>query len=125
MVDFAERLAKLSEKQRILLELRLKKQEEQIATRNVIPCRVHPEEPAPLSFAQQRLWFLEQILEGRPVYHVPLILRLEGSLDCSALERALQEIVQRHEVLRTTFGRVNEQPVQIVAPDLPISLLPV
>ncbi|WP_281925927.1 condensation domain-containing protein, partial [Flavobacterium collinsii] len=54
----------------------------------------------PLSFSQERLWFLDQ-LEGSVAYHIPIVLRLEGALDTSILEQTLQSIVSRHEVLRT------------------------
>ncbi|MGZ4163608.1 MAG: non-ribosomal peptide synthetase, partial [Tumebacillaceae bacterium] len=64
----------------------------------------------PLSFAQQRLWFLDQFLPDKSVYNVPFLLTLQGKLDKQVLERSLNEIVRRHEVLRTTFiGQ--EQPM--------------
>jgi amino acid adenylation domain-containing protein len=69
-----------------------------------------------LSFAQQRLWFLEQLGAGGRAYHVPTGLRLQGELDREALGRALERIVARHEALRTTFHAVDGQPVQRVAP---------
>jgi hypothetical protein len=59
-------------------------------------------EPVPLSFAQQRLWFLDQ-LEPRPAYNVPAALALEADLEVSTLEQSLAEIVRRHEALRTAF----------------------
>src|SRR5205823_184194 len=70
----------------------------------------------PLSFAQQRLWFLDQLEPNSTVYHIPLAWRLEGPLDQEVLERCLNEIVRRHEVLRTTFPAVAENPVQKIAP---------
>jgi len=57
-----------------------------------------------LSFAQQRLWFIDQLEPGKPTYNIPFALRLNGRLDVSALERTITEIVRRHEVLRTTFS---------------------
>ena len=69
----------------------------------------------PLSFAQQRLWFLEQLGGTGAAYHVPLRLRLRGALDRAALARALDRIVARHEALRTTFPAVDGEPVQRIA----------
>ncbi|MFL5383771.1 MAG: condensation domain-containing protein, partial [Longimicrobiaceae bacterium] len=70
---------------------------------------------APLSFAQERLWFLDRLEPGSAVYNIPLARRL-GALDEAALERALGEIVRRHEALRTTFREVDGSPVQVIAP---------
>lgn len=72
----------------------------------------------PASFAQQRLWFLDQLSPGSPAYNVSQVLRIVGPLDSDVLERSLQEIVQRHEALRTVFGSVDGQPVQLISPDL-------
>ncbi|HEX5870174.1 MAG TPA: condensation domain-containing protein, partial [Longimicrobium sp.] len=72
--------------------------------------------PPPLSFAQERLWFLDRMDPGIPVYNIPAALRLSGTLDVPALEGALAEIVRRHESLRTTFHEVDRVPVQVVAP---------
>jgi amino acid adenylation domain-containing protein len=72
--------------------------------------------PAPLSFAQQRLWFLDQFDPGKPYYNLPLAIRITGDLDVPALTRSLDAIVARHEVLRTTFATREGNPVQIVAP---------
>ncbi len=69
-----------------------------------------------LSFAQQRLWFLEQLGSAGRAYHMPTRLRLRGELDRDALVRALDRIVERHEALRTTFHSVDGQPVQRIAP---------
>ncbi|MBL0694525.1 amino acid adenylation domain-containing protein, partial [Comamonas sp. JC664] len=74
----------------------------------------------PLSFAQQRLWFIDQMEPGNTHYNVPLPLQLEGALDASALQRSLQELVRRHESLRTTFRAVAGQPVQVIHPTVPV-----
>ncbi|HVH13183.1 MAG TPA: condensation domain-containing protein, partial [Longimicrobium sp.] len=74
---------------------------------------------APLSFSQQRLWFLEALGEMGGTYHIPMRLYLTGSLDVAALRRALDRIVARHEVLRTTFGQVDGKPVQRVSAPTP------
>ena len=77
--------------------------------------------PTPLSFAQQRLWFIDQLEPGSPAYNVPIGLRLQGSLDIPALRKTLNEVVRRHESLRTVFPRA-EEPVQVVLPALTIDL---
>ncbi|MEF9386894.1 non-ribosomal peptide synthase/polyketide synthase [Ralstonia solanacearum species complex bacterium KE056] len=73
-------------------------------------------EPPPLSFAQQRLWFLAQMEGGSEAYHIPVGLRLKGELDEDALRRSLDRIVARHEALRTCFATEDGQAVQRVAP---------
>src|SRR5262245_42214568 len=78
---------------------------------------------APLSFAQERLWFLDRLQPGSAFYNVPIALRLEGTLDVSALERALSEIVRRHEALRTSFGEGPNGPIQVIAPPRRLNLL--
>ncbi|MDF5723207.1 MAG: amino acid adenylation domain-containing protein [Rhizonema sp. PD37] len=72
--------------------------------------------PIPLSFAQQRLWFLDKLEGESATYNIPIALHLIGELQVAALEMAILEIVQRHEVLRTTFKMVNGIPVQLIAP---------
>ncbi|HEX8903859.1 MAG TPA: AMP-binding protein, partial [Longimicrobiaceae bacterium] len=80
----------------------------------VVP--VERQGPPPLSFAQERLWFLDQLEPGNSFYNVATVLRLEGALDAAAMERALGEVVRRHDVLRTTFRQVDGVPVQEVSP---------
>ncbi len=75
----------------------------------------------PLSFAQQRLWFFDQLEPGSSVYNRPSHIRLTGALDVEALERSLTEIIRRHEVLRTTFVSVDGSPCQVIAPARPLS----
>jgi amino acid adenylation domain-containing protein len=76
----------------------------------------------PLSYAQQRLWILEQMEPGTSVYIIPAAVRLSGPLDADALERAVNEVVRRHEVLRTTFALVDDRPVQVIAPELTVPM---
>jgi len=76
----------------------------------------------PLSFAQQRLWFLDQLEPGSSFYNVSSVIELNGVLNIDAMGRALTEIVRRHEVLRTTFADVNGEPQQIIAPAAPFHL---
>jgi amino acid adenylation domain-containing protein len=75
-----------------------------------------------LSFAQQRLWFFDQLEPGLPAYNIPAAVRLKGPLNLAALEQSLNEIVKRHESLRTTFGKVEGRPMQAIAPTLTINL---
>ncbi|MFB2970447.1 amino acid adenylation domain-containing protein [Aerosakkonema sp. BLCC-F183] len=70
----------------------------------------------PLSFAQQRLWFFDRLSPGSAIYNVPGGVQFNGALNLEALEQSFNEIVRRHEVLRTTFTIVDGQPVQVVAP---------
>ncbi len=72
----------------------------------------------PLSFPQERLWFLDQLQPGSSSYNIPMAFRVTGTLNVPALEQSLNEIVQRHEALRTTFAVVDGQPVQVIAPVL-------
>src|SRR6185369_13956454 len=78
-----------------------------------------------LSFAQERLWFIEQLDRGNPLYNFPIAVRLTGTLDTSALHRSLNEVVRRHEVLRTSFTEKDGRAVQIVSPprDLPLPVI--
>jgi acyl carrier protein len=77
---------------------------------------------APLSLAQERLWFHEQSVPGSSIYNIPVAYTLTGWLNLTALEQSLREIVQRHEVLRTTFSIVNGQPIQLIFPELEVTL---
>ncbi|MCC6554029.1 MAG: amino acid adenylation domain-containing protein [Polyangiaceae bacterium] len=78
--------------------------------------------PSPLSYAQQRLWFLQRLNPENSAYNIPAALLLEGELDRGALERTLDEIVRRHESLRTTFREVSGRPEQVVHPPAPLAL---
>jgi amino acid adenylation domain-containing protein/non-ribosomal peptide synthase protein (TIGR01720 family) len=78
--------------------------------------------PLPLSFAQERLWFLDRLEPGSALYNVPSARRFSGPLDAPVLERALREVVRRHEVLRTTFAMAGDQPVQVIRGDLDLRL---
>ncbi|BAY78055.1 amino acid adenylation domain-containing protein [Nostoc linckia NIES-25] len=76
----------------------------------------------PPSFAQQRLWFLDQLIPGNSIYNVPTVIRLTGSLNLAALEQTFNEIVRRHETLRTTFIVLDGQPLQAITPSLTIPI---
>ena len=81
-----------------------------------------PVEPPLLSFPQQRLWFLEQLDPGNLAWNIPLFVKISGRLDVTALELGLNEIVKRHESLRTTFDSVDGLPTQVINPELNIHL---
>src|SRR5260370_1401966 len=76
----------------------------------------------PASFAQQRLWFLEQLDPGKSVYNMLYGVRFETRLNLGALEHSLNEIVRRHESLRTTFSTKDEKPVQVIAKEMSVEL---
>ncbi|MET0649873.1 MAG: amino acid adenylation domain-containing protein [Pyrinomonadaceae bacterium] len=76
----------------------------------------------PLSFAQQRLWFIDRLALDSPFYNIPEALRLSGRLDVNALERGFDEVVRRHEALRTSFTTDGGRPVQLVNDPAPVSL---
>ncbi|MDQ6651920.1 MAG: amino acid adenylation domain-containing protein [Acidobacteriota bacterium] len=82
--------------------------------------RTSRDQEIPLSFAQQRLWFLDQLEPGSSLYNINRALRLRGALDVAKLERALQAIAARHEALRTTFVAPDGRPVQIIKPSVTV-----
>ncbi|MFP5285805.1 MAG: amino acid adenylation domain-containing protein, partial [Thermoanaerobaculia bacterium] len=81
-------------------------------------------EEAPLSFAQERLWFLDRLQPGSAAYNIPAVLRLTGDLDVEALRRSFDEIVRRHGPLRTTFADVHGEPRQRVSPPISAGMVP-
>ena len=91
-------------------------------TQTLAMVSVSREKDLPLSFSQQRLWFLDQYEPNSSVYNIPSALRLRGSLNIGALEQSLNEIIRRHESLRTTFSMVDGEPVQVIAPSVEFSL---
>jgi len=119
--DLKEQIASLTPAQRALLEQRLRQKAAQPSAARQI-ARAPNRGEAPLSFAQQRLWFLDQLAPGNPFYNMPRAYRVRGALRPDILRRALSEIVSRHEALRTTFAVVDGQPVQRIAADQPLEL---
>ena len=130
MSDLATRLAGLSPQKRELLLRRLGGLEAQAApAAPAIPRAPRPADgPArfPVSFSQLREWILDRLEPGTPAYNIPGNFRITGPLSIPDLDRALQEIVRRHESLRTTFEApeypTNDEPLQAVAPRLTIRL---
>ena len=124
MQELTERIAGLSPAKRALLELRLQKKETHGSIEGSIVRRANLDSAA-VSFAQQRLWLLDQIEPDRASYNVPRALRLTGVLDAAALERSLEELLKRHEPLRTRFSSVDGAVQQIISTDakLPLRLI--
>jgi amino acid adenylation domain-containing protein len=114
----------LSDKRQLLLERLLRKKGMETGTRPAIPRRAGTG-PAPLSFGQQRLWFLHQLEPAGTAYNLAEALRLRGRLDTVSLERALAETARRHEVLRTVYAPIegtDGEPRQIVQPPAAVPL---
>ncbi|NER91537.1 non-ribosomal peptide synthetase [Moorena sp. SIO3A2] len=80
------------------------------------------EQVIPLSYAQQRLWFIEKMALSSNAYNMPLTLHLVGKLDYVALQTSINQIIARHETLRTTFSEINDTPVQIIQPPFELEL---
>ncbi len=109
MADISKLMETLSPEKSKLLELQLRKKG---SLSNAFP----------LSFAQQRLWFLQQLQPDSTAYNIPAAIRLKGMLNIDIFEKALNEVVARHESLRTTFSLVNETPVQVIGAKSSLSL---
>ena len=117
--DLDAALRNLTPKQRDLLLRRLEKAG---PAENPIPRQPRNADGGgelPLSFAQQRLWFLDRLEPGSPLYNIPAAVEIAGRLDEGALAASLREVVRRHEPLRTTFAAGPEGPVQVIHPPAP------
>ena len=115
------RIESLSPVKRALLEKVLR--EKGVASTGTKKIAPRPEGAAvPLSFAQERLWVIDQIEPDNPAYIRPLAFRLTGQLQLGALSAGLSEIVRRHEILRTTFSLKDGFPIQVVHPPLPLPI---
>lgn len=119
MDNLAAVINKLSPAKRELLARRLTRLNTPAAG---IPRRVETGSHPPVSFAQERLWFVQQIDPEMAAYNIPAALQLSGPLDVVALERSLQEVIRRHEILRTSFRLVDSTVVQVIAPALSFEL---
>lgn len=115
--NLTARIAALSPEKRALLERKLKQQSTRDSKTDTIPRRATNDAP-PLSFAQQRLWFLDQLEPDRATYNIPFAVRLQGPLDVNAFRHAVNALVERHEVLRTTFTNRDGNPIQTVSQQL-------
>ncbi|HEV3050272.1 MAG TPA: condensation domain-containing protein, partial [Longimicrobium sp.] len=94
----------------------LSRSEKQELLRKILLEKIGRTRTAPTSFSQERLLFIDRLDPGSTTYNMPVAWRLAGALDEAALERALGEVVRRHETLRTTFGEVDGSPVQVISP---------
>ncbi|MEW9701479.1 amino acid adenylation domain-containing protein [Paenibacillus sp. SI8] len=113
----SDTLLSLSETKRNLLQRLLQTEGVEASDFEKIPKRDHPG-GAPLSFGQERLWFMSQLNPESPVYNMPASVRLEGTLDIKVLENSLYAIIRRHDVLRTTFQMINGEMLQAVHDEL-------
>ncbi|HJS23819.1 MAG TPA: amino acid adenylation domain-containing protein, partial [Pyrinomonadaceae bacterium] len=126
--DFNQR-ERLTPAQLGLLQKRFEqaRQQREQAKAAVVPTIPHREDqgPAPLSYAQQRLWFIDQLEPGSVIYNKANAVRLKGRLDVRALEATFSELFRRHESLRTVFINNDGQPMQVVNPPHPVTLSPI
>jgi len=119
MSTLSDPIADLSPEQ--LAKLRYELKASKARKQEEIPRRV-PGEPCPLSFAQQRLWFIAQLEPDNPFYNCLEILRLIGKLNLLVIEQTFSELVRRHEILRTTFDLVGGEPAQLVSSEFRLNL---
>jgi amino acid adenylation domain-containing protein len=119
MSDILKQITELSPQQRDVLLRRLKQKNVENTRPKIIP---QSKENIPLSFAQQRLWFIDQLAPGTPAYNIPVAIRLTGALNVIALEQSINAVIRRHEALRTTFKTINGQSNQVIAPVLTLKL---
>ncbi|HEY0078548.1 MAG TPA: amino acid adenylation domain-containing protein [Pyrinomonadaceae bacterium] len=127
MKEISERISALTPEQRALFEARLKKKGLHAPPPlETIPRRKDRDSPTcPPSIDQERLWFIEQLQPGNTAYNIFTASRIQGSLNVPVMERVINELIKRHEVLRTTLRSVEGLPVQVIAPELKISLAPI
>ena len=127
MDKLSERITALAPEKRAILEQRLARKRDntqahrQETVEASLVCPPRPER-IPLSYAQQRIWFLNRLQGSSTEYILSNATRLKGELDCQALARALQIITDRHESLRTRFVELDGEPFQVIEPKLPLSL---
>jgi amino acid adenylation domain-containing protein len=113
----------LSDKRKALFELMMK--EKKNSKKDILSQSIPKRQTTgllPVSSSQQRLWFLEQMEPGCPAYNIPSAVKLSGKLNVKALQQSFNEIIRRHEALRTTFSVVDGLPVQVIAPQLELEI---
>ena len=121
--DYVEKFKALSPAKRAFLMRALR--EEGGFQRNSRMLARRSEPSAPLSFAQKRLFFIDQMYPGNPAYNLPTAVRMRGALDVAILKQSLDDVIRHHESLRTTFEIVNNEPIQIIGGslDLPVPVI--
>ena len=120
--DLRKRIAALPPEKRALFERQLQEKGLQLAQSKSTICKRKNLNELPLSFAQQRLWFLHQLEPNTTAYNIAIAWRFTGNLHIALLECCLNTIVERHEILRTAFVAVDGQPSQVIVPKLLLSL---
>ncbi len=121
MSNLAERLTTLSPQQRALLERRLREKRVNSLVPQTITRR-GPSDPCPLSIDQERLWFVSCLEPDSSAYNLTTAVRVGGRLNKSVLQRSFDEVIKRHEILRTTFPARNGEPYQRIAPALSLKI---
>jgi amino acid adenylation domain-containing protein len=116
MSDISKRIEALSPQQRLLLLEKLKKKSDTQEDQPALPVTRNRNNTHPLSFEQERLWFLEKLNPGTSIYNTSSPLVLKGKVDIKAFEKSVNEIIRRHEILRASFKDEGETPVQTIAP---------
>jgi amino acid adenylation domain-containing protein len=119
--DIGDRIAALAPERLTLLRRQMAAARAAAAAADRIP-RTDRSERLPLSFAQQRLWFLDQLTPGLPTYKSPWAMRLHNEMDAGTLEHALTRLVERHEILRTRYPSEDGLPYQVIDPPRPVAL---
>ncbi len=114
MNDLYRKIAELPPEKRELFELMLQEQGVDLSRIIISPVSRHETKRFPLSFSQKRLWFLDRLEPGSYLYHINTAVKLSGKLDSEALQRTLNTIISRHEVLRTRFEEENGEPFQVI-----------
>ncbi|MEH2065247.1 MAG: condensation domain-containing protein [Nostoc sp.] len=122
MNELSQRIARLSPEKLQLLTQHIQKKKEIVFSGSKICSQSRDSNLFPLSFAQQRLWFIDQLQPGSSAYNISQPMHIVGALNVAALEQSFDEVVRRHEVLRTTFTVVDGQPLQVIAPNLSFKL---
>jgi amino acid adenylation domain-containing protein/thioester reductase-like protein len=121
MSQLTQRLAQLSPELRAQLMKQVKGRAASPSLQAILPI-ARESETFPLSFAQQRFWFIEQVEPGNAAYHIATAIRLEGTIQLALLEQSFTHLLRRHESLRTTFHLHQGQPVQVIHPAAPFAI---